>query len=78
MVVSYPNGLRATFEPVWPIARAGTKVGSGEAIGIVEAGSAHCGTATCLHWGLLAGPRYLDPLLTLRSARPAVLLPLLR
>ena len=78
MVVSFPNGLRATFEPVWPVAQVGRSVSSGEPIGIVEAGYAHCGTATCLHWGVLSGNRYLDPLLMVGGARPAVLMPLLR
>jgi len=53
--------LRTTYEPVRPTVAAGARVGAGEILGTVAAGSAHC-PRSCLHWGLLRGHRYLDPL----------------
>jgi hypothetical protein len=44
-------------------------------IGYAEAGHADCPDG-CLHWGLLRGDVYLDPLSLLRPAHPR-LLPLL-
>jgi murein DD-endopeptidase MepM/ murein hydrolase activator NlpD len=77
MVVQLPSGLRVTVEPVWPMVAAGTPVRGGDRIGIVEAGSTHCGSSTCLHWGVVSGGRYLDPLQFVAGPRSAVLLPVL-
>jgi murein DD-endopeptidase MepM/ murein hydrolase activator NlpD len=74
--VQHPGGLRTTYEPVQPLVRAGTPLDLGTAIGVLEAVGSHC-MRVCLHWGLLRGDRYLDPLSLLRSPRPPVLLPLL-
>ncbi|MFH7338770.1 murein hydrolase activator EnvC family protein [Streptomyces sp. KHY 26] len=54
--------LRTTYEPVSPSVRKGDAVGAGEVIGVVERAEAHCGTASCVHWGLLRGETYLNPL----------------
>ncbi|MEV5398778.1 M23 family metallopeptidase [Streptomyces cellulosae] len=53
--------LRTTYEPVRASVEEGAEVRAGEVIGTVEAGGSHC-TAPCVHWGLLRGETYLDPL----------------
>ncbi|WP_443333994.1 murein hydrolase activator EnvC family protein [Streptomyces sp. MNU103] len=53
--------LRTTYEPVRASVPQGAEVSAGEVIGTVEAGGSHC-TAPCVHWGLLRGETYLDPL----------------
>ncbi len=53
--------LRTTYEPVRASVPQGAEVTAGEVIGTVEAGGPHC-TAPCVHWGLLRGGTYLDPL----------------
>ncbi|MGW0770271.1 murein hydrolase activator EnvC family protein [Streptomyces sp. NPDC002676] len=54
--------LRTTYEPVTPSVKEGDEVGAGELLGTVETAGSHCGTTTCVHWGLLRGETYLDPL----------------
>ncbi|MES9521627.1 murein hydrolase activator EnvC family protein [Streptomyces capoamus] len=54
--------LRTTYEPVRPSVQKGDEVSAGEVVGSVEAPGPHCGTAPCVHWGLLRGETYLDPL----------------
>ncbi|MEU0335344.1 M23 family metallopeptidase [Streptomyces sp. NPDC006193] len=54
--------LRTTYEPVSAAVRKGDEVGAGEVVGAVEPAGSHCGRATCVHWGLLRGAAYLDPL----------------
>ncbi|MFE0452514.1 peptidoglycan DD-metalloendopeptidase family protein [Streptomyces sp. NPDC058914] len=53
--------LRTTYEPVTASVRKGDEVAAGEPVGTVEATGSHC-AATCVHWGLLRGEAYLDPL----------------
>ncbi|MEH0418161.1 M23 family metallopeptidase [Streptomyces sp. B21-083] len=53
--------LRTTYEPVTAAVVKGAEVTAGEVVGTVEVGSGHCTTA-CVHWGLLRGDMYLDPL----------------
>lgn len=53
--------LRTTYEPVTATVKKGAEVTAGEVVGTVEVGVGHC-TATCVHWGLLRGDTYLDPL----------------
>ncbi|MFJ8494075.1 peptidoglycan DD-metalloendopeptidase family protein [Streptomyces sp. NPDC094038] len=57
--------LRTTYEPVTATVEKGQAVAAGEVVGTVEPGGAHCGARTCVHWGLLRGEAYLDPLLLL-------------
>ncbi|MDV3221642.1 M23 family metallopeptidase [Intrasporangium sp.] len=75
VVVRHRNGLRSTFEPVAGAVRVGTPVSRGEVVGHVTPGPTHCAPQTCLHWGVLRGQDYLDPLALLGRAR-IVLLPL--
>ncbi|ARP72576.1 peptidase M23 [Streptomyces pluripotens] len=56
------TALRTTYEPVRPSVRKGDEVTAGEVVGLVEPTGSHCGTATCVHWGLLKHETYLDPL----------------
>ncbi|MEW2358470.1 M23 family metallopeptidase [Spirillospora sp. NPDC029432] len=58
------GALRTTYLPVRPAVRKGHDVSAGSRIGTVEP-SAHC-PAPCLHWGLLKGRTYLDPLSMVR------------
>jgi len=53
--------LRTTYEPVTAAVKKGTEVTAGEVVGTVEPGGSHCPT-TCVHWGLLRGDTYLNPL----------------
>ncbi|OIK29090.1 murein hydrolase activator EnvC family protein [Streptomyces malaysiense] len=74
------TGLRTTYEPVSPSVQAGARVRAGDVVGTVAAG-AHCGDAACVHWGLLRGAAYLNPLSLLPpwllGRGPARLLPVL-
>ncbi|TDD69950.1 M23 family metallopeptidase [Actinomadura darangshiensis] len=61
-VVAVDHGvLRTTYLPVRPSVDVGRQVTSGTRIGVIEGGPLHC-RVTCLHWGLLRGALYLDPL----------------
>ncbi|WP_327318139.1 murein hydrolase activator EnvC family protein [Streptomyces sp. NBC_01235] len=53
--------LRTTYEPVRVSVRKGDEVSPGQVIGTVEPRGSHC-AVTCVHWGLLRGEAYLDPL----------------
>ncbi|MEU3029867.1 murein hydrolase activator EnvC family protein [Streptomyces incarnatus] len=55
------TGLRTTYEPVSPSVEEGAEVAAGDMVGVVATG-AHCGAAACVHWGLLRGETYLNPL----------------
>jgi len=75
VVVVDHGSTRTTYEPVAPTVSVGTTVPAGGRIGTLEAGLSHCFPRTCLHWGLLRGEVYLDPL-SLLGAGPVRLLPL--
>ncbi|MEU8527678.1 MULTISPECIES: M23 family metallopeptidase [Streptomyces] len=65
--------LRTTYTPVEPVAERGTEVAAGEVVASVSATPPHC-KESCLHWGLLRGDVYLNPL-TLIARPPSRLLP---
>ncbi|MFI8085534.1 M23 family metallopeptidase [Kitasatospora sp. NPDC086009] len=67
--------LRTTYLPVTGSLATGTTVTAGEVIGQLTPGAVHCAGHDCLHWGLLRGDRYLDPL-AFFGAGAARLLPL--
>ena len=73
VVVVVHGELRTTYEPVTAAVRVGQQVSAGQLIGHLDAGHAGCRPA-CLHWGLLRGAVYLDPV-RLVSRGPSVLLP---
>ena len=70
------GALRTTYEPVRPLVPAGRPVAAGEVVAVLAAG--HAGPArpgeALLHWGLLRGATYLDPLSLLRRG-PSRLVP---
>jgi murein DD-endopeptidase MepM/ murein hydrolase activator NlpD len=74
VVVVVHGALRTTYEPVTASVRPGQQVTAGQPIGVLVAGHAGC-AGTCLHWGLLRGSVYLDPV-QLVSRGPSRLLPL--
>nr|WP_244177071.1 M23 family metallopeptidase [Streptomyces albus] len=53
--------LRITYQPVSAGVEKGDRVTAGQPVGVLGPGPFHCRTA-CLHWGLLRGEEYLDPL----------------
>jgi murein DD-endopeptidase MepM/ murein hydrolase activator NlpD len=69
------GGFRTTYEPVTATVSRGDQVGRGAAIGTLERLGSHCFPGACLHWGLIVGEDYRDPL-TLVGAGPVRLLPL--
>lgn len=73
VVVSHGR-TRTTYEPVAASVAVGDAVDTGEVIGRLELLGSHCLPQACLHWGLLEGERYLDPL-TLVGGGPVRLLP---
>ncbi|WNI18308.1 M23 family metallopeptidase [Actinacidiphila sp. ITFR-21] len=79
VVLRHPGGLRTTYEPVRGALPVGAPVAAGRPVGVLTGALPHC-PAGCLHWGLLAGDTYLDPLsllpAALRRAGPSRLLPL--
>ncbi|NJQ04564.1 peptidoglycan DD-metalloendopeptidase family protein [Streptomyces lonarensis] len=67
--------LRLTHEPVVATVAVGATVRRGDIVGVVAEGPFHCAEG-CVHWGLLDGSTYLDPLSLLRRG-PSRLLPVL-
>jgi murein DD-endopeptidase MepM/ murein hydrolase activator NlpD len=62
VVVVVHGSLRTTYEPVLATVRRGIHVARGQQIGTLESGHAGCPVDACLHWGLLRGQQYLDPM----------------
>jgi murein DD-endopeptidase MepM/ murein hydrolase activator NlpD len=65
VVVIKHGSLRTTYEPVSALVAVGSKVRVGEVIGTLVPGESHCSSQTsvsCLHWGLIRGEKYLNPL----------------
>ena len=74
--VMHEDGRRTTYEPVTAIVQMGDLVEVGDLLGYVSVGTSHCGgIPSCLHWGLLSGETYLDPMSLLRAAGRPRLLP---
>jgi murein DD-endopeptidase MepM/ murein hydrolase activator NlpD len=76
VVVVDHGATRTTYEPVAATVSVGASVPAGGVLGSLQAGGSHCLPRTCLHWGLLRGEQYLDPL-SLLGAAPVRLLPFL-
>ena len=71
------GGSRTTYQPVSATVERGDEVLAGARLGRLEWHGTHCLPAPCLHWGLLNGERYLDPLSLVGAApRQVRLLPL--
>lgn len=73
-VISVVHGsLRTTYEPVRPTVAVGARVQAGTVVGHLEGRPSHCAPRSCLHWGLLRGDIYLDPLLLVGRGRVRLL-----
>ncbi|AYG80145.1 hypothetical protein DWB77_02271 [Streptomyces hundungensis] len=66
--------LRTTYEPVRALVTEGADVTAGQVVATTTESPSHCPSG-CLHWGLLRGRTYLNPLLLLHRAAPSRLLP---
>ncbi|MBV6701841.1 M23 family metallopeptidase [Kitasatospora aureofaciens] len=79
VTVTHPDSgaspLRTTYLPVTGSVPVGSVVAAGQVIGRLAPDGRHCTGRDCLHWGLLRGGRYLDPL-ALFGVGSARLLPL--
>jgi murein DD-endopeptidase MepM/ murein hydrolase activator NlpD len=75
VVVVNHGRLRTTYEPVAGTVQVGQPLAAGDVLGTLEVVGGHCPPRTCLHWGLLTGTEYLDPL-SLFGLGPVRLLPL--
>ena len=74
VVVEHEDGRRTTYEPVDPSVTFGDAVAAGDPVGVLAAGTGHCGgVPSCLHWGLRRDEDYLDPMALLRHSRPVLL-----
>jgi len=62
--IAHPGGLRTTYEPVTASVHVGATIEAGTPIGTISGDWTHCpsGVPACLHWGLIRGEHYLDPL----------------
>ncbi len=70
VVVIRHGELRTTYEPVSASVITGTRVRVGDLIGKLSPGQSHCSTQTsvnCLHWGLIRGEQYLNPLFLVKK-----------
>lgn len=76
VVVVDHGATRTTYQPVAASVRVGDEVSAGDVIGNLRWFGSHCLPAACLHWGLVEGDRYLDPLSIVGGPRPVRLLPL--
>ncbi|MCL1872312.1 MAG: peptidoglycan DD-metalloendopeptidase family protein [Promicromonosporaceae bacterium] len=88
VVVTHPDGLRSSLEPVDANVPVGTAVAAGDPVGVLAAAPGdganpdHCAALVppdageaCVHWGVRRGDVYLDPLTLLHASAPIVLLP---
>jgi len=75
VVVIAHGSTRTTYQPVDAAVGVGSLVGAGDLLGTLERSGSHCAPEVCLHWGLIEGETYLDPL-SLLGAGPVRLLPL--
>ena len=74
VTVTHTGGLRTTYEPVTAVVHVGQVVTRGAVLGHLGTGHASCRAGThCLHWGLLRGDTYLDPLSLLVATRVRLL-----
>ncbi|UXM93732.1 M23 family metallopeptidase [Paenarthrobacter sp. JL.01a] len=74
LTIDQGNGLKSSFEPVTSDLKQGDHVVKGQTVGTVQPG--HCGSITCLHWGVRRDGEYVNPLGFVADLRPSVLLPL--
>lgn len=65
---------RLTYEPIKAVVTQGAFVTQGQLLGHLEPGHLGCPVTACLHWGLIIGSVYADPL-SLLAADQVRLLP---
>ncbi len=69
-IVTVDHGrVRTTYQPVAAVVERGEEVAEGQMVGRLVLAGSHCAPVACLHWGLIRGETYLDPL-TLVGAVP--------
>jgi len=73
VTVLHPDGLKTTYEPVRAVVHVGDAVSLGAVLGRLESGHPGCPVSACLHWGLLRGTAYLDPLSLVGAGRVRLL-----
>ena len=73
VVVVDHGTFRTTYEPVDAAVVRGARIATGETIGTLQAVPSHCAPRVCLHWGLVEGEAYRDPLSLIRSGRVRLL-----
>jgi murein DD-endopeptidase MepM/ murein hydrolase activator NlpD len=76
VVVTHPDGLRSSLEPVVGSVAVGDPVTRGQVVGTLANAPTHCAPQRCVHWGVRDGDTYLDPMSLLPVCGPVVLLPL--
>jgi len=76
VVVTHPDGLRSSLEPVVGSVPVGDRVARGQVVGTLADVSTHCAPQRCVHWGVRDRETYLDPMSLLPIRGPVVLLPL--
>ena len=77
VVVVDHGDVRTTYEPVTNSVSVGDAIARGGVIGRLDLAGSHCFPEACLHWGLIRGSTYLDPL-SLVGGGPIRLLPMRR
>ena len=73
VVVVDHGGIRTTYEPVTARVAVGDVVARGAVIGSLQHPASHCLPSSCLHWGLLRGSTYLNPLVLVGAGRVRLL-----
>ena len=76
VVVTHPDGLRSSLEPVVGSVPVGERVARGQVVGTLADVPTHCAPQRCVHWGVRDRDTYLDPMSLLPIHGPVVLLPL--
>lgn len=75
ITITHVDGARSSLEPVTATVEVGDRVVAGQPVGSVSDAAGHCAPATCVHWGVRVGERYVDPLDVLEGFGPVRLLP---
>jgi murein DD-endopeptidase MepM/ murein hydrolase activator NlpD len=74
--IDHGRGLVSSLEPVSAAVQRGHRLRAGEVLGVVSDRPGHCGSRTCVHWGVRSGGRYINPLSLVPGAfGPIILLP---
>lgn len=77
IVVVDHGSTRTTYQPIGARVAVGDAVDAGQVLGRLAWFGSHCLPLACVHWGLLAGDEYLDPLALVGGGpQPVRLLPL--